>query len=198
MHFGWRHDVQPTKAQVRLAQAVASYATVILDNAQSYTQEREARTTAEALVTERERIAMDLHDGVIQSLFGVALGLGVRARTLDKSAVETRAVLRQAIDQINSAIQEIRSYIFDLRQPQFEEHGLAAELMALTRDAWRNIVMIFSALAILGRIPGVDTALGNYAFFVDPMILEFVLGVLGDRENKDIAPIPLPVSSLKA
>jgi exopolysaccharide production protein ExoZ len=53
-----------------------------------------------------------------------------------------------------------------------------ALLMAMTRDVWRNIVMIFSALAILGRIPGVDATLGNYAFFVDPMILEFVLGVI--------------------
>jgi exopolysaccharide production protein ExoZ len=55
---------------------------------------------------------------------------------------------------------------------------VAALLMALTRDVWRNIVMAFSALAIIGRIPGVDTALGNYAFFTDPMILEFVLGVI--------------------
>src|SRR3954453_3364546 len=53
-----------------------------------------------------------------------------------------------------------------------------ALLMALTRDVWRNIVMIFSALAIVGRIPGVGTALGNYTFFTDPMILEFVLGVI--------------------
>ena len=51
-----------------------------------------------------------------------------------------------------------------------------ALLMALTRDVWRNIVMIFSALAIVGRIPGIDATLGNYALFVDPMILEFVLG----------------------
>jgi len=50
--------------------------------------------------------------------------------------------------------------------------------MALTRDVWRNIVMVFSALAMVGRIPGVDAALGNYAFFADPMILEFVLGVI--------------------
>jgi exopolysaccharide production protein ExoZ len=54
----------------------------------------------------------------------------------------------------------------------------AALLMALTRDAWRNIVLMFAALAITGRIPGVAPALGNYAFFVDPMILEFVFGVI--------------------
>jgi exopolysaccharide production protein ExoZ len=53
-----------------------------------------------------------------------------------------------------------------------------ALLMALTRDVWRNIVVMFSAVAILGQIPGVTAALGNYAFFADPMILEFVLGVI--------------------
>src|SRR5882762_1693074 len=53
-----------------------------------------------------------------------------------------------------------------------------ALLMALTRDVWRNIVVTFSAVAILGQLPGVATALGNTAFFADPMILEFVLGVI--------------------
>ena len=57
----------------------------------------------------------------------------------------------------------------------------AALLMAATRDPWRNIVVIFSALVIVGRIPGVEAALGNYAFFVDPLILEFVLGVIVGR-----------------
>src|SRR3954468_24319716 len=49
----------------------------------------------------------------------------------------------------------------------------AALLMTATRNPWRNIVVIFSALAIVGRIPRVETALANYAFFVDPLIIEF-------------------------
>lgn len=53
-----------------------------------------------------------------------------------------------------------------------------ALLMALTREVWRNIVMMFCALAIVGQLPGLSAALGNYAFFTDPMILEFVLGVI--------------------
>jgi exopolysaccharide production protein ExoZ len=55
---------------------------------------------------------------------------------------------------------------------------VVALLMALTRDVWRNVVMVFSALAVVGQIRGVDAELGNYAFFTDPMILEFVLGVI--------------------
>jgi exopolysaccharide production protein ExoZ len=54
-------------------------------------------------------------------------------------------------------------------------------LMVLTRDVWRNIVVMFPAFAMLGQIPGVATALGDYAFFADPMILEFVLGVIVGR-----------------
>jgi exopolysaccharide production protein ExoZ len=53
-----------------------------------------------------------------------------------------------------------------------------ALLMALTRDVWRNIVVMFSVIAVLGQLPGVGAALRNYAFFTDPMILEFVLGVI--------------------
>src|SRR3954453_3726467 len=53
-----------------------------------------------------------------------------------------------------------------------------ALLMALTREVWRNIVIIFSALVTVGRLPGVEAALGNYSFFADPMILEFVFGVI--------------------
>src|SRR3954466_5179264 len=49
-----------------------------------------------------------------------------------------------------------------------------ALLMALTREVWRNIVIIFSALVTVGRLPGVEAALGNYSFFADPMVLEFV------------------------
>jgi exopolysaccharide production protein ExoZ len=71
-----------------------------------------------------------------------------------------------------------------------------ALLMALTRDVWRNLVMIFSALAMVGRIPGVDAALGNYAFFADPMILEFVLGVIvGSLFVNGRVSWPIPVAA---
>ena len=53
-----------------------------------------------------------------------------------------------------------------------------ALLMALTRDVWRNTVLMFSALVTVGRIAGVDAVLGHYAFLTDPMLLEFVFGVI--------------------
>ena len=53
-----------------------------------------------------------------------------------------------------------------------------ALLMAIKRETWRAIVVIFSALTMAGQIPQVNDALGNYVFLVDPLLMEFVLGVL--------------------
>ena len=53
-----------------------------------------------------------------------------------------------------------------------------ALLMAFSREAWRDIVVIFCALVVVGKLPGVNAALGNYVFFTDPMVLEFILGVV--------------------
>jgi PAS domain S-box-containing protein len=75
-------------------------------------------TTARALalLEERERIAMDIHDGVIQSLYAVALSLSAHERLLDAEAEETRQALQRAGMQISDIIQELRDVIFDLRQ----------------------------------------------------------------------------------
>jgi peptidoglycan/LPS O-acetylase OafA/YrhL len=53
-----------------------------------------------------------------------------------------------------------------------------ALLMALTHDVWRAIVVAFCGLTIAGQIPGVKDTLGNYAFFTDPLILEFIFGII--------------------
>jgi PAS domain S-box-containing protein len=72
-----------------------------------------------ALLKDRERIAMDLHDGVIQSLYGVALRLGALRRRTQPGGAESGesadAVLASAIAELTETIQGIREYIYDLR-----------------------------------------------------------------------------------
>lgn len=64
-----------------------------------------------ALLEERECIGRDLHDGVIQALYALALTLGAQARRTGESA-ETASVLSLAVDGINGAIQDLRRYLF--------------------------------------------------------------------------------------
>lgn len=66
-----------------------------------------------AVVEDRERIARDLHDSVIQDLFAVGLSLqGVSERVVDTGAA---AILADAVDRLDDAVEALRTYIFQLK-----------------------------------------------------------------------------------
>jgi two-component system, NarL family, sensor histidine kinase DevS len=122
--------------------------------------ERRAREVAERLaeqsrelarLEERERIAMDLHDGVIQSLYGVVLGLG--AAQLHADAAHTDRRVGQAIDAINRVIQDIRNNIFDLRLRDLGHGGLRGGIEVLAEE-----LRINSLLQPELELDAVDTA----------------------------------------
>lgn len=71
------------------------------------------RLTRLALVEDRERIARDLHDAVIQDLFAVGLELQGLSLTVDDPRVATK--LADAVERLDEAIGSLRSFIFDLR-----------------------------------------------------------------------------------
>ena len=65
------------------------------------------------MVEDRERIARDLHDGVIQSLFAVGLGLQNTAALVGDTRLADR--IQQYVTEIDKVIGDVRSYIFGLR-----------------------------------------------------------------------------------
>jgi signal transduction histidine kinase len=95
-----------------------------------------------ALLEERERIARDLHDGAIQSLFAVTLALGAQERLLRERKIDqARTGLRNAIGQVNRVIQDIRNYIFDLRLDDLGAQSLTAGLRALSQELRINALV---------------------------------------------------------
>ena len=88
-----------------------------------------------ALIDDRERIARDLHDTVIQRLF--AIGLSLQAglgRTEDDG---TRERLTLAIDEIDATIHDLRSAIFSLHSRRPTGSGARDEVLALVNEMAR-------------------------------------------------------------
>ena len=96
-----------TDDQLDMMSAFADQATLAWQLASTQRRVRELD-----LLSDRDRIARDLHDHVIQRLFAVGLSLqGTIPRT---SPPEVAARLVEAVDDLQSVIQEIRTAIFDL------------------------------------------------------------------------------------
>jgi signal transduction histidine kinase len=104
-------------------------------------QQLEEQQRRLALFEDRERIGMELHDGAIQSLYAVGLGLESVTQVLERSPAIARERLLHAREQVNAIMREIRNYIVDLRGDTFEKHGLQTGLAALTRDLEINTLI---------------------------------------------------------
>ena len=90
-----------------------------------------------ALVDDRERIARDLHDTVIQRLFAVGLSLqGALTRAASDPAVER---IQLAIDDIDVTIRDIRSSIFALHTRRPFGASLRDDVVVIAREAARAL-----------------------------------------------------------
>ena len=76
------------------------------------------------MLEERERIAKELHDGVIQSIYSVGLALQGSASLLHKDPDLANTRIDQAISELDNVVRDVRSYIFELRPHAVEEKGL--------------------------------------------------------------------------
>ncbi len=94
---------------------LAAQAGIAIDNARLYEEtHRQAEEIRRLTVLEdRERIAKELHDGVIQSLFAVGMSLQGAAALAKNDDISRR--LEGAVEDIDRAIRDLRNYIFGLR-----------------------------------------------------------------------------------
>jgi signal transduction histidine kinase len=111
-----------------LAVALAGAAGIAIENTRLLARVREL-----SLVEDRERIAADLHDTVIQRLFATGLGLQGAVRAIDNPAAAERVQL--AVDELDETIRQIRSTIFALESRRIPGRSLREEILALTREA---------------------------------------------------------------
>jgi signal transduction histidine kinase len=94
-----------------------------------------------AVLEERERIGMDLHDGIIQDIYAVGLTLEHARLLLNDNPQSSRQRIEQAINDLNSTIRDIRAYILDLRPRKLHEENLVDGLRRLIAEFRANTLV---------------------------------------------------------
>lgn len=112
-----------------LVEMFALHAGIAIENARLHDQVQRL-----AIVDERERIAKDLHDGIIQSIYGVGLSLEDLPELMDEDRDEARARVDRAIDALHVTIRDIRNFIMGLRPELLDDDDLVGSLEALAEE----------------------------------------------------------------
>jgi signal transduction histidine kinase len=142
-------------ADQALVELLAKHAGLAIDNARLNGQLQQLR-----VVEERQRIGMDLHDGIIQSIYAVGLALAyVDSQLEDGDMAGAREKLQQSIAGLNDTIRDIRAYILDLRPRRFEGNDLVTGLQLLLSEFKANTLMAVDFTAG----PNVNRALSSEA-----------------------------------
>ncbi|MBN1122895.1 MAG: GAF domain-containing protein [Anaerolineae bacterium] len=118
----------------KMIEMLAGYAAVAIENARLYEQVQRL-----AVLEERERIGMDLHDGIIQSIYAVGLMLEHTGYLIDDNKIDAgKEKIGEAIDGLNMIIKDIRNYILDLQPQRFEGTVLLSSLKRLIGEFRAN------------------------------------------------------------
>ena len=106
-----------------LIELLAAHAAIAITNARLYEQSREL-----SILSERNRLALELHDAVSQKLFSLVLTADAAATLLDRDADGARAQIQRLQELATEALDELRSLILELRPPDLERDGLCGAL----------------------------------------------------------------------
>jgi two-component system, NarL family, sensor histidine kinase DevS len=115
------------EGEVRLAEVFAGQAAVVLEQARLQGEVHRLQT-----LEDRERIARELHDGTIQSLFTVGLGLQGTASLVGEG--ETVQRIQAAVEELDRVIRDLRNYIFGLEPGVLADRQLGPALEEMVEE----------------------------------------------------------------
>ncbi len=115
------HEFSPD--QVDFVSILGAFAAIAIENARLAEQSKYV-----LLASERDRIAREMHDGIAQSLFSVALGLEVCRKQVLRDPVTVAARLDELQESVDLSRKELRRFIYDLRPVKLQELGLAGAI----------------------------------------------------------------------
>ena len=125
-----------TAADQRLVELFALHAGIAIDNARLHRQAADL-----AIVQERDRIGRDLHDGIIQSLYGVSLSLEDVPDIMAGAPAEAEARVDAAIESLQTSIRELRNFIYGLRPETFDGSDVPTGIIGLAEQFRYNTLI---------------------------------------------------------
>jgi signal transduction histidine kinase len=128
-----------TQEDKQILEMFATQAAIAIENARLYRQVQQL-----AILEERQRFGMDLHDGVIQSIYAVGLMLEDIQRRIESEPDSAKIGISNAIRSLNTAISDIRNYILDLRPQHFQGRDIVQGVEELSRALRANTFMTVS------------------------------------------------------
>jgi signal transduction histidine kinase len=127
-----RNGDEFTEADEELAVALAAAAAATIE-----TTRLQGRLADLLVVEDRERIARELHDTVIQRLFATGLSLAGIAGRVDDPELASR--IQVAVDDLDDTVRHIRSTIFELQRPDHAARSVRRELLDLAAETGRGL-----------------------------------------------------------
>src|SRR5919197_1891763 len=112
-----------TAEDEELIELLAAHAAIAITNARLYERSREL-----SILSERNRLALELHDVVSQKLFGVVLTAEAAGTLMDRDPAAARAQMARTRELASQALDELRSLLLELRPADLERDGLCGAL----------------------------------------------------------------------
>ena len=119
-----------TDIDEELMVGLAAAAGVAIENARLH-----ARVHELAVVEDRDRIARDLHDTVIQRLFATGMSLQGAIRLIRSDPASAAERVESAVDDLDLTVKHIRTAIFGLEAAHARDDGLRARILSLAHEA---------------------------------------------------------------
>jgi len=130
------HPQPLDEMEVQFLQAIGSWIATAIENVRLVEQGKRL-----AVLEERDRIGMDLHDGIIQSIYAVGLTLEHARLLITENPTQTTNRIEQAINDLNHTIRDIRAYILDLRPRQLKDENLIQGIQRLVAEFRANTLI---------------------------------------------------------
>jgi len=141
--------------------ALAAQAAIAIENARLY-----AQTSQMSALEERHRIGMDLHDGAIQSLYGLGLLIEDASSQVDSAPQDAKTQLGRAVDRLNAAIADLRNYVLGLRPILGSDRPLRESLPTLAARIGTNALLSVDVTVEPSAEASLDQAAREAVFYV--------------------------------